>query len=184
MLNGKNWLLAAILAGMPGAATLDAQDNALTRGESEVTVFAGLADGEGTFGGAFGKAVTDRIFVLGEMSYIAGGSSSSISSVGQYEASANALNFNGTLQYNFTNVFKDKSKFVPYAAAGLGITRVSASASGPGFSSSASDSSFLFNFGGGLRYYVKPNWGLRPELMVFAGNGSYARFAIGLFYQF
>jgi opacity protein-like surface antigen len=179
------WLLTFAGCALLGLAPLQAQDNAgLTQGKSEVTGFVGIADGEGTLGGSYGKAISDKLFAQGEFSYIALGSSSTVTPGGTYDVSASAINFNGGVQYNFTNLFTNNSKIVPYAGAGLGVTRSSVSADLPGFSSSASDTAFLLNFGGGLRYYLRPNWGLRPEFMIFAGDGSYARFSVGLFYQF
>lgn len=178
------WVLSLAGCVLLGVSSLQAQDNGLQAGDSEVTPFVGLSDGEGTLGVSYGKALSDKLFIQGEFSYIALGSSSSVLPGGSFDISAKALNFNGTVQYNFTNAFKNNSKFVPYAGAGLGVTRTSVSSDVPGFSASASDTSLMFNIGGGLRYYVKPNWGLRPELMLFAGDGSYARFAVGLFFQF
>lgn len=165
-------LSAAIFAPMH----LAAQDEHLGKGTSEVTGFGGIADSQGTFGGAYGRAITDRIFVFGEGSYITGDSTN----VAGFSASGSAMNFHGGVHYSFRN----RSKLVPYGAAGLGITRMSASASGGGLSISGSNSSLLFNFGGGARYYVGRNWGIRPELMVFAGDGSYVRAGAGLFFQF
>lgn len=151
-------------------------------GDNEVTGFAGIADGEATFGGAYAKALSEKLFAVGEFSYIALGSQSA--SIVGVETSAKAVNFNGGVHYNFPNLFGNKSRLVPYAGAGLGVTRVSVKASVAGFSGGGSDSSFLFNFGGGARYYVGPKWGIRPEVMVFAGDGSYARFTVGVFYHF
>jgi hypothetical protein len=40
------------------------------------------------------------------------------------------------------------------------------------------------SIGGGARYYVKDRWGFKPELMVFAGEDSFVRLGVGMFYQF
>jgi hypothetical protein len=41
---------------------------------------------------------------------------------------------------------------------------------------------FGFHTGGGLRYYITPDWGIRPELKVIVSNRTYARFTVGIFY--
>lgn len=173
MLNFRTLLLTALVA-LPGEMVVQAGE--LRKGTSEVTGFAGIADGQGTFGGAFGRAVTNRVFVYGDAGYIAGESAS----VAGFSASSHAMNFHGGLQYSF----RTESRLVPYAAAGIGITRVSASVSGIGLPVKGSNSSVMFAFGGGARYYIGRNWGIRPELMVFAGDGSYIRAGAGVFFQF
>lgn len=180
-----NWnraLRTAVAAAfLASAAQMKAADEyGLSKGETEAAGFVGFADGELTLGGTVGKAVTDKIFVLGDLGYIAGGSASAAG----FRTSAHALTFGAGMQYNFRNAFKGNPKFVPYAGAGLSLVRVSASASGGGISASASDSSLMLNLGGGLRYYMTPKWGFRPELMIFAGDGSFVRAAVGIFYQF
>lgn len=174
------WFATALSTVLLTAVPLAAQNSGLERKGGEVTAFVGVADGEATFGGSYAKPFNDKILMLGEASYFALGSQSA----GLYDVSANAFNFNVGMHYNFFNAFKNNAKFVPYVGGGVGITRASVSSDLPGFAASASDSSFLLNFGGGLRYYVKPTWGIRPELMVFTGNGSYTRLAVGLFYRF
>ena len=47
-----------------------------------------------------------------------------------------------------------------------------------------SDTDFYASFVGGARYYVKDNWGFKPELTIFAGSDTFFRFAAGMFYQF
>ena len=74
---------------------------------------------------------------------------------------------------------------MPYAGAGLGIYRVSAKVSVPGLvNTSASATSAYLTLSGGLRYYVGENWGVRPDITIYAGRGSFAQAAAGVFYQF
>ncbi|MDX1984860.1 MAG: outer membrane beta-barrel protein [Bryobacteraceae bacterium] len=174
----KTMLLLALAAVC--ACPMAAEDNAIEKGESEAVGFAGLADGNLTMGGAFGKGVTDKIFAYGELSFLKGDSAS----FNGVKASSNAIGFGGGAQYNFNKLFKSNPRWVPYAGAGLSLFRFSAKSSFGGVSASASATDLFLNFGGGLRYYMKPNWGFRPELMIFAGDGSFIRATVGLFYQF
>jgi opacity protein-like surface antigen len=175
----------AIVGLLMSASALSAADEfGLDKGENEASGLVGISDGNLTLGGSYGKAVTDKILVLGELSYISGGSASGTAAGTTFKASAHALGVGLGLHYNFNGVFKSNPNLVPYAGAGIGVLRYSASSSGGGFSASASDSSLFFQFGGGLRYYVRPNWGLRPEVMIFAGKDTFVRAAVGIFYQF
>ena len=46
------------------------------------------------------------------------------------------------------------------------------------------DANFGFETGGGLRYYVAKNWGVRMELRYTASTRGFTRLLSGLFYQF
>jgi hypothetical protein len=39
-----------------------------------------------------------------------------------------------------------------------------------------------FHTGGGLRYHIAPNWGIRPEVKVIVGKQTYAQVMLGIFY--
>ena len=41
---------------------------------------------------------------------------------------------------------------------------------------------FGFHTGGGVRYYIREGWGIRPELKVVVSHRTYTRFTIGFFY--
>jgi hypothetical protein len=45
------------------------------------------------------------------------------------------------------------------------------------------DINFEFQTGGGVRYFIADNWGVRPELKVIVSNRTYTRFTIGVFYR-
>ncbi|MCX6630180.1 MAG: hypothetical protein NTW28_21390, partial [Candidatus Solibacter sp.] len=45
-----------------------------------------------------------------------------------------------------------------------------------------SDFDFGFHTGAGLRYYVRENWGIRPELKVIVSKQTYTRLSVGIFY--
>jgi hypothetical protein len=40
---------------------------------------------------------------------------------------------------------------------------------------------FGFHTGGGVRYYIREDWGIRPEFRVVISNRIYTRFTIGIF---
>jgi len=157
-------------------------------GTAQVAGFGGLVAGigtHGTVGGGVAYAGTERLLAVGEFSYIPGGSQK-ISGVGfAAKASARAYDFNGGIHFQFP---LKEPKAVPYVAAGVGALHGSASPTasvmGTTVSTKASATDFYFNFGGGLRYYVSDRWGIRPELKIFAGDETFVRLAIGIFYQF
>ena len=158
------------------------------QGPMEVTGNAGVVGGIGShasLGGSIGAPLTDRLILSGDFFYIPMGSNSVTVGTATTSSSASAFNFNGNLQYQFAPTHS----VVPYAGAGIGFLRSSAEVSTNNplpntIRVSASSTDAYFNFGGGLRYYVKPNWGFRPEFMFFAGSNTFVRFAGGIFYQF
>jgi len=46
-----------------------------------------------------------------------------------------------------------------------------------------SKTNFDFSTGGGVRYYIRENWGIRPEVRVFISNRNFVRVAVGVFYD-
>jgi len=44
-----------------------------------------------------------------------------------------------------------------------------------------STDNFAFATGGGVRYYIRPNWGLRPEVRVCISTRTYMRYTVGVF---
>jgi hypothetical protein len=158
---------AVLLAAHPALAQTS---YGLVKGKAEVTGFGGFVAGvgtHGTVGGSAGVPLSERLFVHGELSYI------------PLSSRVTGLNFNAGAHYAFDNVAQNP-RIVPYLGGGLGFLRTSADI-GP---IDASDTSFYVNFGGGARYYVDDRWGFRPELMIFAGDETYVRIAIGVFFQF
>lgn len=131
----------------------------LEKGEVEVGGFAGLVAGAGTHanvGAGAAVGVADRVALTGEFSVI--------------PAEANSYEFHAGVHYLIP---QRRSDVVPYVAFGMG-----------GIHSSGGGTNFFLNFGGGLRYYLGQGWGLRPEFKIFAGEDTFVRIAVGLFYQF
>jgi hypothetical protein len=180
----KNVVVVLISLNL-GAAALYGQD--LQKGQSEVTGHAGLVAGIGThpsFGGTIGTVVTDKLFVLGEFSYMPLG-------VGSVEAfgfrsggSAKAGIFNFGGQY----LFRKSGSLAPYAGAGLAIVHSSVDYSstfgGTTTSVSAGGTDAYLSLSGGARYYASDRWGFKPEFTVFLGSNTFVRIGGGIFYQF
>ncbi len=80
------------------------------------------------------------------------------------------------------------SKIEPYAIVGAGAFyntfQVPAPAPyPPGSWTGKSSVNFAFHTGGGVRYYIHQDWGIRPELKVSISGQTYVGFSIGFFYQ-
>jgi hypothetical protein len=159
------------------------------QGQIEATGQVGFVSGigtHGTFGGSVGGALNERVLVFGEFLYIPLGSST-VNVLGvNRNVSARGFNFDGGLQYQF----RKYGSMVPYAGVGLGLLHSSASISnsfsfqGLNFSTGGSSNDFYANLGGGVRYYVTEQWGIRPEFTIFAGPNTFVRIGAGFFYEF
>ncbi len=80
-----------------------------------------------------------------------------------------------------------RDRYAPYAILGGGLlwNTFDRSTVGPQGSvavTSYSNVDFGFETGGGLRYYIRDNWGVRPELKVIVSKQTYTRFSVGIFY--
>jgi outer membrane protein with beta-barrel domain len=161
----------------------------MQKGQIEATGQIGFVSGIGThgaFGGSVGGAVNEHVLVYGEFLYIPLGSST-VSVLGvNRSVSARAFNFDGGLQYQF----RKYGSMVPYAGVGLGLLHSTADISnnftfqGLNFSTGGSSNDFYVNLGGGVRYYVNEQWGVRPEFTIFAGPNTFVRIGAGVFYHF
>jgi hypothetical protein len=78
-----------------------------------------------------------------------------------------------------------RERWAPYAILGGGLLFNSfRGISGPeGLLVAVDDFNFGFHTGGGVRYYVRPDWGLRPEFKVIVSDRTYTRFTVGIFYN-
>ena len=139
----------------------------------EVAAYLGVVGGigsHGTIGGSVGAPVSDPLILSGDFSFIPTGGGRVTVPGASTRTSSRAFNFNGNLQYQF----KPTRAVVPYAGAGLGLLRSSFEASSSGLpgtvSIQGSSTNMYFNVGGGMRYYVRERWGLRPEHRNCAAN--------------
>ena len=123
--------------------------------------------------GAAIAANTNRVLqLLGEINYVPTGSPG---------FSASLVDFDGGIQIRFR---VPRTKVEPYALGVIGLGHFSASAG----SFSSTTNSFFYGLGGGFRYFVGRNWGLRPELRfqkyTSSGGGHLGMYTVGVFYQF
>jgi opacity protein-like surface antigen len=133
-------------------------------------------------GGSAGYAVSPNLMVVFDTNYNhIGHANIGYGSVNISENS-NLTDFTGGVHWQFP---VSSSKFVPYLSAGLGGVRLGVSASAAGVSSiSASETDFTFNAGGGLRIFIRPGWGVRPQFEVVRIPGqTYFRYGVGFFWQ-
>jgi Outer membrane protein beta-barrel domain len=185
----QNWILPSVLAAIVACVALSPEAFAQETGRVEASGMVGLVSGIGTHsvvGGSVAAAVRNRILVIGELSYIPLGSDS-VDILGvSSDFSARAISFNIGGQYQL----RGAGKTTPYVGAGVGFLHSSSSSSvttsfqGFNFTDGSSDTNAYFSVGGGARYYVNERWGLRPELMIFAGHQTFARASVGVFYRF
>jgi hypothetical protein len=80
--------------------------------------------------------------------------------------------------------FPIRDRWAPYGLVGGGLAFNSFRAyAGPqGALIRIEDFKMAFQTGGGVRYYISENWGIRPEFKVVVSTRTYTRMAIGVFY--
>jgi hypothetical protein len=78
-----------------------------------------------------------------------------------------------------------RKRWAPYAILGGGLLFDSFRAvSGPqGALISIDEFNFGFHTGGGVRYYIREDWGVRPEFKFVVSNRTYTRFTVAVFYN-
>jgi hypothetical protein len=200
MLNVNYFIPAAalvILAAAPAAG----QEMQVVSGTEITASGGGLAIQDGgahtLLAGSVGTAVSRRIQVFGEFAFSPLGSDSATFTSQDVSGSGTSkgrfYDINGGIRYHFP---LRGSKLMPYVIGGAGmgyaVQNVSVTVRTGGTQvtedTSVGGSQFGFNGGGGLRYAVSRNFGLRPEFRLFRYVGdepvtSY-RFAVGVYYQF
>lgn len=138
-------------------------------------------------GGSAGIALSPNFLIVGEVNYNRIGSANisyndGINNV-SFSTSFHLTDFTGGVHWQLPVGSK---RLVPYLAVAAGGARLSGSASGGGLPAGvgASATSATVNFGGGVRYYIRPSWGIRPEVKVVRISGqTYVRFGAGVFWQ-
>lgn len=177
-------LLATICACLP--ISLAAQPSETEGGE--VSAFTGGIFGLGshpTFGGSAGGVVSKYALALFEGSY---------TPLGQYTiqpwparstvARSHLTDFNISLHIR---VPIKGSRWSPYGIAGVGLLwdalrQETVDPHGIAISYHWNQFNAGFHTGGGVRYYIGENWGIRPELKVIVSKQTYTRASIGIFY--
>ena len=154
----------------------------------EVSAFAGGISGLGshpTFGGSAGGAISKYALALFEGSY---------TPLGQYTiqpwperstvARSHLTDFNVSFQIR---VPIKHSRWSPYGIAGVGLLwdalrQETVDPHGIAVSYHWNQFNAAFHTGGGVRYYIGENWGIRPEFKVIISKQTYTRASIGIFY--
>jgi len=82
-----------------------------------------------------------------------------------------------------------KERWAPYAILGTALlynpySIVTVPSNPPVYLSGQSDTKFGFETGGGLRYYVRRDWGVQGEYRYTISSQNFSRMLVGVFYQF
>lgn len=83
--------------------------------------------------------------------------------------------------------FPVKNRLAPYAIAGTGlmwnmVRQHTADAAGNALVRHYNQFNGALHTGGGLRYYIGENWGIRPEVKVVVSKQVYTCMSVGIFY--
>jgi len=167
------------------AAGLSAQSGDSEAGE--VAAFGGGVMGVGSHpavGGSVGLAFSRLAMLLVETSFSPLGSTSMRPAAPGAVLDASRL-YDLNLGLHIRIPVRDR--WAPYAILGGGAlwNTFDQTVTGPGGSAAVSHHSnfdFGFHTGAGLRYYIRDNWGIRPEVKVVVSKQTYTRLSIGIFY--
>jgi hypothetical protein len=155
--------------------------------EGEVTAFAGGVFGLGshpTVGGSAGVRIMPHALALIEGSY---------TPLGQYtiqpwpERSTVVRSHLTDFDFSIHIPVTIKEKWSPYGIVGVGLLwdalhQNSVDSHGVAVTYGYNQFNAAFETGAGLRYYIRDNWGIRPELKVIISKQTYTRVSIGIFY--
>jgi opacity protein-like surface antigen len=157
------------------------------KGEGELSAYAGAVFGMGAHpavGGSTGTAFSRYATELIDISYMPLNRDTLLSS-------PLAAAYRGSGLYDFalcTNVqIPIGRRWAPYGILGIGLLynvyqAAVLTPAGAGYAD-RSKTNFEFSTGGGVRYYVADNWGIRPEVRVFISGRNFTRISVGVFYD-
>ena len=175
-------LAITLLACVP--APLLAQADLSNSGE--FSAYGGGAFGIGAHAAVGGtSAVATRYaFYLLDVSYMPFGKNTLRDYRGQFVAQHSGL-------YDFSMVshirIPLRSPFEPYGILGGGLLHnvydVPVRTGDIATLSRRSDDNFGFHTGAGVRYYMRPHWGLRGEYRLTISNQTFSRVSAGVFFQ-
>ncbi|HTS65827.1 MAG TPA: outer membrane beta-barrel protein [Candidatus Acidoferrales bacterium] len=154
--------------------------------QGELAAFTGGAFGLGshwTVGGTAGLGLSKYAMVMFEGSYTPLGQDTLRSHPSPWPAQGSRL-LDLNLSVHVTIPVRDR--VIPYVILGGGTLwdAYDHAVTGPGGTvvTRVNEWNFGFHTGGGLRYYIRDNWGVRPELRVTVSNRTYTRLSMGVFY--
>jgi len=182
----RRLVFGVLLAMVAASAALDAQSN--KTGDGELSAYTGAAFGLGTHaavGGRTGTAFSRYAIGLIDISYMPLGRETMISG-------PRAAIYRASGLYDFALSFHIqipvRKRWAPYGilAPGLLYNVYQTAVLTPAAAAfvDRSKTNFEFSTGGGVRYYVKDNWGVRPEVRVFISARNFTRISVGVFYDF
>ncbi len=170
-------------------------------GGAEVSGFGGgiTLDGGGGTHGVYGATAAyrlgDNIHLFGEFGYSTLASSAFSTTSGGVavtgNASVNLVDFGGGVDYSF----RPSSRVRPYVVGALGLGHFYGTGSGTGSNGASANvsvgltNSLYGGVGGGIRLYLGPRWGIKPEVRYQRYQSSLiqsntVQYTVGLFYQF
>ncbi len=153
--------LAAVAALAVGLSSV-AVAQQVEKGQTEVLgYFGGITNhGGATLGGGLQYGFNKRVLGVGELGYATG------------DRGYNLFTFDANAHILFP--LKAYPKFQPYGLVGLGFINAT---NGGGHDTG-------LNLGGGTRWAVGRDWGVRPEIKVLIADNTSVRFSIGIYKSF
>jgi opacity protein-like surface antigen len=170
-----------------GSTSLFAQPGAIDAGE--FAAYTGGTFGQiathPTVGGSSGISFSRYASVLVETSYIPMGNGTLRIYQGIVTARSSLYDFNVAVHIRIPV----KKRWAPYAILAPALlyntySTVTASIKPPVYLTGQSDTKFGFETGGGLRYYVRHDWGVQGEYRYTISSQNFSRMLGGVFYQF
>ncbi len=164
-------------------AAVLAQPDASDRGE--VVVFGGGSFGNGTHpvvGGSTGVAFSRYAMGLVEAAFMPLGSDT-------LRRQSNIASPQGSQLFDFNLSFHVRipvgERWAPYGILGGGLlfNKFRAITGPQNALIGIDDFKFGFHTGVGARYYIREDWGVRPEFKVIVGPRTFTRISIGFFYN-
>ena len=153
----------------------------------EVGAYTGGVFGIGshpTAGINFTTALSRYTMFGAEFGFAPLGSNGYVVPPGAQVSHARLFDFNGGVHVRIPV----RPRWEPYIAIGAGVIHSTAEqliVSAGGDSTEGIDhNSFAFHIGTGLRYFIRNNWGVRPEWKYYAASRNFSKLTIGVFYQF
>jgi hypothetical protein len=159
-------------------------------GETETGELAGYVGGafgggsHGTAGASAGATLSRYFLVMLDTSYMPMGKHTLQNWPAPSEVDQSHLY---TFGLDFHVRIPVKERWAPYAIAGFPLLwnsfhQTTTNALGQPVSVHYNQLNGGFETGGGLRYYIGKNWGVRPEFKVILTKQTYTRFTFGIFY--
>ncbi len=179
----KRWLPITILAGA-SALSLCAQS-----GETggELAVYGGGTSGIGMHsfvGASSGVAFSKYALAMLDVSYSRVGNDMLRYWPDRQARDSNLYDFNVSAHIRYPI----NRKWAPYGILGPSILwnsyeQYATGSGGTTVTTRRDDVNIGFHTGGGVRYHITENWGIRPEVRVVISNQTFVAFSLGFFFN-